>query len=82
MENPFEKGASKPFPKLFGLPLLCNGSRCFVMLHADSIVAQIVILLFGDGLREASKPAGDVRPVGLQRGNRGGDQAERRHDQQ
>ena len=48
MENPFEKGFSKPFPKLFGLPLLRNGSRCLVMLRPDVIIMIIVDLLFDD----------------------------------
>ena len=41
MENPFEKGFSKPFPKLFGLPLLRNGLRCLVILDPDVIIMTI-----------------------------------------
>ena len=39
-KTPLKKGFSKPFPKLFGLPLLRNGSRCFVVLDADLIIEK------------------------------------------
>ena len=35
MENPFEKGFSIPFPKLFDLPLLRNGWRYPVMSSGE-----------------------------------------------
>ena len=36
-KTPLEKGFSKPFPKLFGSPLLRDGLRYFVIIHADVI---------------------------------------------
>ena len=45
MENLFKKGFSKPIPKLFDLPLLRNGLRCFIMNHSD---AKTIRLLFRD----------------------------------
>ena len=47
MENPFEKGFSKPFPKLFGTPLLRNGLYFLVMLHVachDHDMRQVIVL--------------------------------------
>ena len=45
MENPFEKGFSKPFPKLFDLPLLRNGFRCVSFIHAGVAMMAIGKLL-------------------------------------
>ena len=44
-KTPLEKGFSKPFPKLFGLPSLRNGLRCIAMFHADCIIANRLIAL-------------------------------------
>ena len=41
MENPFGKGFSKPFPKLFGWPLLRNGLRFLIVLRADVIIMMM-----------------------------------------
>ena len=40
LETPFENGFSKPLPKLFGFPLLHNGSRYLVMVLPDAIIAK------------------------------------------
>ena len=45
MENPFEKGFSKPLPKRFGLPLLRNGLRYFAMFYVGIVVMTIGELL-------------------------------------